>query len=336
MKSNMKRIAALVMAVVLVLSMVPGAMAAEYYSGSLSVGGRVKKPTPAPTEAPVEETPAPVLPEEPVVEEPTEEPVIEAPVVEPSEEPVIEEPVTEPSEEPVIEEPAAEPTEEPVIEEPVIEEPVIEEPVEEEVPETVFAVVYKTGEDQTAMIRAEANSESERVGKAYHGDVVIVLGEENGWYNVDANGIIGWISGKLLSFDLDAIEAPEAEVEEEVVEEPVEEEPVIEETETEATPDEVVEEPVEEAAEEPTAGPEIDVSKLSVEIFSTMGDIVLPGDTITLTSKLTGFDGLTYTLQWQCDNGSGWADVPGATDGSYSFTADETNINAQWRLEVSL
>ena len=290
MKSNMKRIAALVMAVVLVLSMVPGAMAAEYYSGSLSVGGRVKKPTPAPIAEPVEEPTA----------EPTEEPVIEEPVVEPT------------------------------------EEPVIEEPVEEEVPETVFAVVYKTGEDQTAMIRAEANSESERVGKAYHGDVVIVLGEENGWYNVDANGIIGWISGKLLSFDLDAIEAPEAEVEEEVVEEPVEEEPVIEETETEATPDEVVEEPVEEAAEEPTAGPEIDVSKLSVEIFSTMGDIVLPGDTITLTSKLTGFDGLTYTLQWQCDNGSGWADVPGATDGSYSFTADETNINAQWRLEVSL
>lgn len=285
MKSNMKRIAALVMAVVLVLSMVPGAMAAEYYSGSLSVGGRVKKPTPAPIAEPVEEPTA----------EPTEEPVIEEPVVEPT-----------------------------------------EEPVEEEVPETVFAVVYKTGEDQTAMIRAEANSESERVGKAYHGDVVIVLGEENGWYNVDANGIIGWISGKLLSFDLDAIEAPEAEVEEEVVEEPVEEEPVIEETETEATPDEVVEEPVEEAAEEPTAGPEIDVSKLSVEIFSTMGDIVLPGDTITLTSKLTGFDGLTYTLQWQCDNGSGWADVPGATDGSYSFTADETNINAQWRLEVSL
>ena len=277
MKSNMKRIAALVMAVVLVLSMVPGAMAAEYYSGSLSVGGRVKKPTPAPIAEPVEE-------------------------------------------------PTAEPT----------EEPVIEEPVEEEIPQTAYAVVYKTGEDQTAMIRAEANSESERVGKAYHGDVVIVLGEENGWYNVDANGTIGWISGKLLSFDLDAIEAPEAEVEEEVVEEPVEEEPVIEETETEATPDEVVEEPVEEAAEEPTTGLEIDVSKLSVEIFSTMGDIVLPGDTITLTSKLTGFDGLTYTLQWQCDNGSGWADVPGATDGSYSFTADETNINAQWRLEVSL
>lgn len=148
MKSNMKRIAALVMTVVLVLSMVPGAMAAEYYSGSLSVSGRVKKPTLAPTEAPVEETTAPVLPEEPA-----EEPVVEEPAVEPTEEPVIEEQVVEPTEEPVIEEPAVEPTEEPVIEEPVAAETKEEETnsLEETVePETiVYAYEYELNEDGT-------------------------------------------------------------------------------------------------------------------------------------------------------------------------------------------
>jgi len=96
-------------------------------------------------------------------------------------------------------------------------------------------------------------------------------------------------------------------------------------------------EPATEPAAEPTVEPaQIDVSKLSVEVTSSLEDVVLPGETITLTAKLTGFEGLTYTVQWQYNDGTGWKDVAGANTLTYVYVADESNISNIWRLVVTL
>lgn len=99
---------------------------------------------------------------------------------------------------------------------------------------------------------------------------------------------------------------------------------------------EATEEPIVETTPEPAPEPEIDISKLKVEIFTDRSDVMTIGDIITLTSVLTGFEGLTYTLQWQYDDGSGWQDAPDATEATYSFAVDEINACYNWRLAVSL
>ena len=60
------------------------------------------------------------------------------------------------------------------------------------------------------------------------------------------------------------------------------------------------------------------------------------GDTVTLTSKLVGFENLSGIIyQWKCDKGSGFEPVPGATESSYSFVVDEESINWSWQLDVT-
>lgn len=98
-----------------------------------------------------------------------------------------------------------------------------------------------------------------------------------------------------------------------------------------AEPEPTLDEAVPVATPEP---PTIDVSKLKVEISTTQGDAVMLGETITLSSVLTGFEGLTYRVQWQFNDGSGWQDMPEATEGTYSFAADEKNVSYSWRLAV--
>ena len=60
------------------------------------------------------------------------------------------------------------------------------------------------------------------------------------------------------------------------------------------------------------------------------------GDIIVLTSKLTGFEGVEYDVQWQYNEGLGWNDVAGATEETYSYTADEENVSYEWRLVVNV
>jgi len=92
----------------------------------------------------------------------------------------------------------------------------------------------------------------------------------------------------------------------------------------------VTEEPV---AEEPA---EIDFSKLKVEIDSNLDEVVMEGEEIRLTSILTGFEGLTYSLQWQYNDGEGWKNIEGATEDTYTFIVDDNNIGYEWRLMVTL
>ena len=97
-----------------------------------------------------------------------------------------------------------------------------------------------------------------------------------------------------------------------------------------AEPSEETENPPEEAA------PEIDLSKLKVEIKSDRREIMTPGEEVHLKGILTGFDGIDYTLRWECDkhDGNGFMDVPGADGTELSFTASAASLAWTWRLAV--
>ena len=72
-----------------------------------------------------------------------------------------------------------------------------------------------------------------------------------------------------------------------------------------------------------------------VTIFSSRTAYITPGETVTLTSKLEGFENCTTILyKWQCDKGSGFADIPGADGPTYSFEADPETLSYSWRLLV--
>ena len=72
-------------------------------------------------------------------------------------------------------------------------------------------------------------------------------------------------------------------------------------------------------------------------VTSWEGDTLAIGDTLTLTAELTGYEGLTYTIFWQCDKGDGFEDIDIA-DGhaSIQFVVDEENKLWRWRAGVSI
>ena len=77
-----------------------------------------------------------------------------------------------------------------------------------------------------------------------------------------------------------------------------------------------------------------DTSVMSVVIFSSRRSVVMPGETIYLTSKISGFDNYEVSYQWQCDKGNGFEDVSGATSDSYSFAASVETLSYDWRLAI--
>lgn len=57
------------------------------------------------------------------------------------------------------------------------------------------------------------------------------------------------------------------------------------------------------------------------------------GTQITLTAKLTGFEGKTYTLQWQYSiDGDTWYDEPNANDETFIYEMNETTSGYIWRV----
>ena len=61
-----------------------------------------------------------------------------------------------------------------------------------------------------------------------------------------------------------------------------------------------------------------------------------PGETVTLSSLLEGFENCTSVrFQWECSRGGAFEPVPGATDSSYSFEASSESLSWSWRLLVS-
>ena len=88
-------------------------------------------------------------------------------------------------------------------------------------------------------------------------------------------------------------------------------------------------EPVEEAPAEEAAPV---AAERAVRVSSTLSEVVNPGDTITMSCELIGFDGLTVQLQWQQNSGGGWRDVDGANGRSLSYTASQETVNSRWRV----
>lgn len=92
------------------------------------------------------------------------------------------------------------------------------------------------------------------------------------------------------------------------------------------------------AAPEETPSPEdTPAPERSIKIHDNVGSMVHYGDQITLTGVLTGYDDLSYALQWQIrDDGGSWRDISGANDTSYSFELSADNATSEWRLVVDI
>src|SRR5690606_32318861 len=78
--------------------------------------------------------------------------------------------------------------------------------------------------------------------------------------------------------------------------------------------------------------------KVTIYIYWGDKEYVEIGDTIRLTAKLEGYEGLVYTLNWQNSlSGQGdWQNIAGAEGESYSFTLDEANYTWFWRVAVEI
>ena len=80
---------------------------------------------------------------------------------------------------------------------------------------------------------------------------------------------------------------------------------------------------------------QINQENMRVTIYTSRQDSTLPGEQITLSSQIEGFEdvsGMAY--QWMADKGDGFEPVAGANENSYTFTADEENMGWNWRLMV--
>lgn len=158
--------------------------------------------------------------------------------------------------------------------------------------------------------------------------------------------------------EVPAVAEPAPEVTEEVAEEAAEEvaEEVTEEVTDEATEevaeevaeevtDEAIEEVTEEVAEEESAADvvvvvpeeqEIDLSLLSVKIRSNQGAVLMPGQVVTLTAELTGFEDIEVALQWQAFDGETWQDIEGATGMTFDYEVTPATVNCLWHLVVTI
>lgn len=80
----------------------------------------------------------------------------------------------------------------------------------------------------------------------------------------------------------------------------------------------------------------------SVEIlfsFQTENDdgLLVEGDAITVTAVLSGFpENATLQYQWQNNASGAYMDVPGATDISYTFTANAQNTGCSWQVVITV
>ena len=76
----------------------------------------------------------------------------------------------------------------------------------------------------------------------------------------------------------------------------------------------------------------------AINIYAAwMDDIPAIGNTLTLSMEPVGYDGLEYSIFWQCDKGEGYQTVA-ESDGqtSVSFVVDETNAAWLWRAGVNI
>lgn len=74
----------------------------------------------------------------------------------------------------------------------------------------------------------------------------------------------------------------------------------------------------------------------SVNVRRLMPDIIRDGDPFWIEATLSGFDGISYELQWQFDDGESWKDMPNAKDTKVMLIANRANVNYRWRVLVTM
>lgn len=90
--------------------------------------------------------------------------------------------------------------------------------------------------------------------------------------------------------------------------------------------------PTPEPTPEPTPTPEPIPKKVTIK--SSAKSVMEEGETVHLTSSISGFDGYEISYQWLCDKGSGFQEVSGANSDSYSFAVTKENLSWNWKLRV--
>lgn len=69
--------------------------------------------------------------------------------------------------------------------------------------------------------------------------------------------------------------------------------------------------------------------------LATTGSIYF-GDPVTFVTVLDGYEGVTYTLQWQQNDNGAWYDLPGENGNSLTVIATEENYHSTWRVCVNI
>ena len=155
--------------------------------------------------------------------------------------------------------------------------------------------------------------------------------------------VLTMVIALVLVLSMTAALAEEIEVEAAPAEEIVEIVETVEETETEEVEElEVIEEATEEEipkdAQLLTTVEDALNAERSVSIYvSYEGDTVSYGDEIELYAVLNGYEGTSYSLQWQVSSdNANWANISGANGSEYDVTVSEDNAANYYRVAVTI
>ncbi len=175
---------------------------------------------------------------------------------------------------------------------------------EGEQPAEPEAVVQTQSQDGSVNIRAAAGADSEVIGKLADSARVLVLGTQGNWTKIRAGDIVGYVYSKYLQID---------------------------------APAEALEEPSGEELAEQELGEALPAEqKIVIAADRDVRDLK-PGDVLTLSAQLIGFEELDYSLNWQVRrDGGSWEDIGGATGTSLTVNIAEQHNGYSWRLEAKL
>ncbi len=78
-------------------------------------------------------------------------------------------------------------------------------------------------------------------------------------------------------------------------------------------------------------------AEMKVTVFTSRRSVMHAGETVTLTGRLEGFEGLDVTCQWERDihDGNGYQPIEGANADTYEFSASAETLSWDWRLTVT-
>ena len=161
--------------------------------------------------------------------------------------------------------------------------------------------------------------------------------------------VLAMVIALVLVLSMTAALAEEIEVEvapaEEIVEtveevetEEVEEIEAVEEIAEETVIEEATEEEIPEDAQLLTTVEDALNAERSVSIYvSYEGETVAYGDEIELYAVLNGYEGTSYSLQWQVSSdNANWANISGANSDEYDVTVSEDNAANYYRVAVTI